>query len=111
MHGAGLTHVFFLPDWATLFESYHCDDPGCYGDLARLRGVNYVTWEDDNLLATSADDNDNEQHKGHPKFKNYALDQEEFVRIVDKAADNVKSHEKFRDLDIDRQKKKKKEEL
>jgi protein O-GlcNAc transferase len=104
MHGAGLTHVFFLPDWATLFESYHCKDPGCYGDLARLRGVNYVTWEDDNLLV--ADELPDSQHKGHPKFKNYSLDKDEFLRIVDQAAEKVKSHEKFRKLDINRSQKK-----
>lgn len=45
MHGAGLTHAFFLPEWATLFELYNCGDKECYRDLARMRGVNYVTWE------------------------------------------------------------------
>lgn len=50
MHGAGLTHVLFLPKWASLFELYHCEDPGCYSDLARLRGVHYLTWEDDSKL-------------------------------------------------------------
>lgn len=45
MHGAGLTHLLFLPKWATIFELYNCDDPACYRDLARLRGVNYMTWE------------------------------------------------------------------
>lgn len=46
MHGAGLTHLLFLPKWASLFELYHCEDPACYGDLARLRGIHYLTWED-----------------------------------------------------------------
>ena len=35
IHGAGLTHMLFLPDWAGVFELYHCEDPGCYSDLAR----------------------------------------------------------------------------
>ena len=35
MHGAGLTHLLFLPAWAAVFELYHCDDPECYSDLAR----------------------------------------------------------------------------
>jgi protein O-GlcNAc transferase len=24
---------------------YNCEDSGCYYDLARLRGVKYMTWE------------------------------------------------------------------
>ncbi|KAL3227322.1 hypothetical protein MRX96_048799 [Rhipicephalus microplus] len=50
MHGAGLTHVLFQPDWAVLFEIYNCHDPVCYKDLARLRGVKYFTWEDSTKL-------------------------------------------------------------
>ncbi|KAJ0023388.1 hypothetical protein NQD34_003287 [Periophthalmus magnuspinnatus] len=45
MHGAGLTHLLFLPDWAVIFELYNCEDESCYRDLARLRGVRYVTWQ------------------------------------------------------------------
>ncbi|CAM1299512.1 EOGT (predicted) [Pycnogonum litorale] len=45
MHGAGLTHLLFLPDWAVIFELYNCEDENCYKDLARLRGVKYLTWE------------------------------------------------------------------
>ena len=43
MHGAGLTHLLFLPDWAAVFELYACDDDDCYYNLARLRGVKYYT--------------------------------------------------------------------
>ena len=25
--------------------SYNCDDENCYKDLARLRGMKYMTWE------------------------------------------------------------------
>ena len=46
MHGAGLTHLLFLPEWAAVFEIYNCDDADCYLDLARLRGLKYFTWED-----------------------------------------------------------------
>lgn len=55
MHGAGLTHVLFLPRWATVFELYNCGDPNCYKDLARLRGVDYLTWKHMNLM-TKHDD-------------------------------------------------------
>lgn len=50
MHGAGLTHLLFLPKWGALFELYNCEDPSCYLDLARLRGVNYNTWVDKDKL-------------------------------------------------------------
>ena len=26
--------------------SYNCEDENCYKDLARLRGVRYITWRD-----------------------------------------------------------------
>lgn len=29
---------------------YNCEDPECYKDLARLRGVNYITWENNDKL-------------------------------------------------------------
>uniref|UniRef100_A0A8C7ZHS8 EGF domain-specific O-linked N-acetylglucosamine (GlcNAc) transferase n=1 Tax=Oryzias sinensis TaxID=183150 RepID=A0A8C7ZHS8_9TELE len=45
MHGAGLTHLLFLPDWGVIFELYNCQDESCYRDLARLRGIRYVTWQ------------------------------------------------------------------
>merc|ERR1719397_644303 len=43
LHGAGLTHLLFLPDWAEVLELYNCDDVACYRDLARLRGLGYTT--------------------------------------------------------------------
>ena len=36
MHGAGLTHLLFLPDWATVFEIYNCEDKDCYLDLSLI---------------------------------------------------------------------------
>lgn len=29
---------------------YNCEDPNCYKDLARLRGVKYFTWKDTSKL-------------------------------------------------------------
>ncbi|XP_061689277.1 EGF domain-specific O-linked N-acetylglucosamine transferase isoform X3 [Syngnathoides biaculeatus] len=94
MHGAGLTHLLFLPDWAVVFELYNCQDEGCYRDLARLRGIRYVTWhKQDKVLP---------QDKGHhptlgdhPKFTNYSFDVEEFMRIVLDAADYITQHPKW----------------
>jgi EGF domain-specific O-GlcNAc transferase len=86
MHGAGLTHLLFLPKWATLFELYHCEDPNCYKDLARLRGVNYVTWENNTLLESIDAGYEGGEHE---KFKNYKFDVDEFERLVEKAAEAV----------------------
>jgi len=46
MHGAGLTHLLFLPDTSKVIELYNCEDRGCYRDLAYLRGIPYYTWTD-----------------------------------------------------------------
>lgn len=95
MHGAGLTHLLFLPKWATIFELYNCEDPNCYRDLARLRGVNYVTWENvDKLMQQDAG-----QHPdggSHAKFTNYAFDADEFVRLVNDAAQYVWNHQDYK---------------
>lgn len=92
MHGAGLAHLLFLPKWATLFELYHCEDPNCYKDLARLRGVNYQTWENVDLLqsieAGYQDD--------HEKFRNYKFEVDEFERLVEKAAESVLTNEDYK---------------
>ncbi|XP_069329886.1 EGF domain-specific O-linked N-acetylglucosamine transferase [Eulemur rufifrons] len=94
MHGAGLTHLLFLPDWAAVFELYNCEDERCYLDLARLRGVHYITWRRQNKVFP--------QDKGHhptlgehPKFTNYSFDVEEFMYLVLRAADHVLQHPKW----------------
>uniref|UniRef100_A0A2K6TEZ7 EGF domain-specific O-linked N-acetylglucosamine transferase n=1 Tax=Saimiri boliviensis boliviensis TaxID=39432 RepID=A0A2K6TEZ7_SAIBB len=94
MHGAGLTHLLFLPDWAAVFELYNCEDERCYLDLARLRGVHYITWQKQNKVFP--------QDKGHhptlgehPKFTNYSFDVEEFMYLVLQAADHVLQHPKW----------------
>ena len=33
------------PPLLQVVELYNCEDPECYKDLARLRGVGYSTWE------------------------------------------------------------------
>lgn len=91
MHGAGLTHLLFLPDWAAVFELYNCEDERCYLDLARLRGVYYITWRKPGKVFP--------QDKGHhptlgehPKFTNYSFDVEEFMYLVLQAAEHVLQH-------------------
>lgn len=95
MHGAGLTHLLFLPNWAAIFELYNCEDPNCYKDLARLRGLNYFTWEDEETLVRQ-DSGHHPEVGAHAKFTNYSFDKDEFSRIVKKAADSVRRNSEYR---------------
>ena len=89
IHGAGLTHLLFLPDWAAVFELFNCDDD-CYKDLARLRGVQYVTWKDRSKLKYIQ----NEQHHKRPtsylKFTDYQFDKDEFMSRLQVAISSVR---------------------
>ncbi|XP_050527187.1 EGF domain-specific O-linked N-acetylglucosamine transferase [Daktulosphaira vitifoliae] len=91
MHGAGLTHLLFLPDWAVIFELYNCEDEHCYKDLSRLRGIKYITWQDTNML-TIHDENTFNDNAAHAKFVNYSFNKEEFLRLVAEAARHVKKN-------------------
>jgi protein O-GlcNAc transferase len=92
MHGAGLTHLLFLPNWAAVFEIYNCEDTECYSDLARLRGVKYFTWEDEKKLVPQDEGKHPQLGTPHKKFTNYSFDVDEFVRIVKKMIKYVKKH-------------------
>eukprot|EP00058_Branchiostoma_floridae_P014210 XP_002599698.1 hypothetical protein BRAFLDRAFT_119381 [Branchiostoma floridae] len=94
MHGAGLTHSLFLPDWGVLFELYNCEDPRCYKDLARLRGVKYYTWEKQEKI-TQTEKGSHPSVGEHAKFVNYGFDPAEFMRIVQNAADYIQGHPQF----------------
>ncbi|XP_030555048.1 EGF domain-specific O-linked N-acetylglucosamine transferase [Drosophila novamexicana] len=94
MHGAGLTHLLFLPNWACLFELYNCEDPNCYKDLARLRGVHYITWEQTDLVYPQ-DEGHHPEGGAHAKFTNYRFDVDEFVHLVAQAATKVRAHKDF----------------
>lgn len=96
MHGAGLTHLLFLPDWATVFELYNCGDAGCYKDLARMRGVHYLTWENSTKVYAADAGQHPDGSGGHAKFTNYTFDRSEFVRLVRKAVDHVRDNDKYR---------------
>nr|SVE74066.1 EOG090X02IK [Daphnia barbata] len=98
MHGAGLTHLLFLPDWASVFELYNCGDEHCYADLARLRGVHYQTWTNHTKLKQQDEGHHPSDGGPHAKFTNYAFDTTEFLRIVDVAADHVANHPAYRHM-------------
>lgn len=95
MHGAGLTHLLFLPNWACLFELYNCEDPNCYKDLARLRGVHYVTWEHRDLVYPQ-DEGHHPDGDAHAKFTNYRFDADEFERLLAQAATAVRAHKDYK---------------
>ncbi|CAB3397153.1 unnamed protein product [Caenorhabditis bovis] len=97
MHGAGLTHLLFLPDWAAVFEVYNCGDKYCYWDLARLRGVKYFTWPEskNHLIRPEKEGKHPANGQKHEKFANYFVDVDEFVRIVQKMVEHVRRHPKF----------------
>lgn len=95
MHGSGLTHVLFLPDWAVLFELYNCGDEDCYKDLSRLRGVNYLTWTKETDVKPDKPGVHPSSGQPHEKFANYRFDVNEFVRICQKAIELVRRHPAF----------------
>lgn len=89
MHGAGLTHSLFLPDWGSLFELYNCEDIRCYRDLAALRGAHYVTWRDKSKLK-AVETSEAHKNSAVEKFSNYEMDVDEFLKLVDEAVEAVK---------------------
>ncbi|RNA43328.1 EGF domain-specific O-linked N-acetylglucosamine transferase [Brachionus plicatilis] len=97
MHGSGLTHLLFLPDWATVFEIHNCEDKDCYADLARLRGIKYFTWENESKVYPQDDGKHPQLGTPHKKFTNYSFDTKEFIRIVNKMIEYVKNHPKYRE--------------
>ncbi|XP_071810559.1 EGF domain-specific O-linked N-acetylglucosamine transferase-like isoform X2 [Asterias amurensis] len=95
MHGAGLTHLLFLPDWATIFEICNCEDTHCYEDLANLRGVHYMTWQNNDLLKKHNEILHPSLGTYHAKFCDYSFDKGEFIRLVKEAQRHVESNPKF----------------
>ena len=96
IHGAGLAHMLFLPDWAAVFELYDCEDPSCYRDLAKFRGLFHLSWSDKNKLFSDARPLDEyEIPEVSAKFNNYAFDPNEFLTKVNIAANHVKSHPQY----------------
>lgn len=105
IHGAGLTHSLFLPSWAAVFELYHCEDRGCYSDLARLRGLKYATWEDESKVFMEEGEEGGvgaaavvglpPGSLAHKKFCNYRFDADEFLRIMAALEDAVRTDPRY----------------
>ncbi|KAF4526720.1 hypothetical protein B566_EDAN015752 [Ephemera danica] len=84
-----------LPFRKQLELTHHNEN--CYKDLARLRGIKYLTWEKQDELQQE-DEGHHPDGGAHAKFTNYAFDVEEFVRLVGVAAQHVRQHEAYRAL-------------
>ena len=97
LHGAGLTHLLFLPDWAEVLELYNCEDPACYRDLTRLRGLGYTTshWAGGTKMRTE-DAGGSYRGPAHKKFLNYEFDPAEFVEIVNTIRARILRNAKYR---------------
>ena len=94
MHGAGLAHFMFLPEWAAGFEIYNTEDFRCYRDLAHLSGIKYITWENKNKLKVVEKDDMSKRKGAHEKFWNYEFDKDEFIRLFMKAVKHVQLRRK-----------------
>lgn len=44
-------HYYMLVIFIIFINRYNCEDEHCYKDLARLRGVKYITWRDINKFS------------------------------------------------------------
>ncbi|XP_076815217.1 EGF domain-specific O-linked N-acetylglucosamine transferase-like isoform X2 [Clavelina lepadiformis] len=112
MHGAGLTHFLFLPDWAVAIELYNCGDKHCYHDLARLRGVHYMTWPKDPSVAPVASDQGKHAVYGNnPKFWNWTFDPDTFKKIVQRAVEYVLKNNQYQEAAQEKMKTNMKAEL
>lgn len=80
-----------------LTHRYNCGDVHCYADLARLRGLKYVTWEDESKVIREDDPNFREGKGPHLKHSNYKFDSSEFVRLVKKCVLHVKKSGSYHD--------------
>merc|ERR1712013_341171 len=89
-----------FPDWAEVFELFNCDDPACYMDLARMRGVGYNThdWGD---KMTMVEVQGGYTGPAHKKFVNYEFDSDEFLRVMNAIREKVIEKELFRKQQYD----------
>lgn len=93
MHGAGLVHTLWLPEWAVTYEIYNCGDVDTYSDLARLAGVSYLrARESDVVRRFPPDVSVAEKNRQNPKFWNYEIDEDAFVANVQEAVRRVRAN-------------------
>ena len=91
MHGAGLVHTLWLPEWAVVFEIYNCGDVNTYSDLARLAGVDYLTLPETGVRRQAPGVPVAEESRANPKFWNYEVSEDAFVAQVAEAVRRVRA--------------------
>lgn len=82
-----------LKSFSSFAFRYHCEDPNCYSDLSRLRGLKYLTWRDTKKLKYQ-DVKEDLAHSYFHKHANYIFDEEEFQKIVYEGIAYVKEQAK-----------------
>jgi protein O-GlcNAc transferase len=93
MHGAGLVHTLWLPEWAVMYEIYNCGDVDTYHDLARLAGIGYLkARESDVVHRFPPDVSVAEENRKNPKFWNYEIGEDAFVANVQEAVRRVRAN-------------------
>lgn len=75
---------------------YNCGDKHCYYDLARLRGLKYITWPSDGPAPTPYDQGKHHKYGENPKFWNWEFDPNTFARLVGEAVDMVLDHPHYK---------------
>uniref|UniRef100_A0A1X7UND7 Uncharacterized protein n=1 Tax=Amphimedon queenslandica TaxID=400682 RepID=A0A1X7UND7_AMPQE len=64
-------------------------DERCYKDLARLRGVEYLTWQDSTKVWKEREGLHPQMGTPHAKFTNYSFDLLEFMNLMMSLGDRV----------------------
>jgi len=72
------------------FFRYNCEDENCFADLARLRGIKYITWTDKTKLHQEGGEDFDGVEGTHAKHTNYIFDPKEFTRLVNIGVKHVK---------------------
>ncbi|CAK8675541.1 unnamed protein product [Clavelina lepadiformis] len=91
---------------------YNCGDKHCYHDLARLRGVHYMTWPKDPSVAPVASDQGKHAVYGNnPKFWNWTFDPDTFKKIVQRAVEYVLKNNQYQEAAQEKMKTNMKAEL
>lgn len=102
IHDAGLAHTLFLPDWAVLYELYDCQEKS-YHDLARLRGVSYVSPKKEDKVKFSTklflhedlEDFDRLRTSNllkYDKYWSYYINEDKFIEYFNVAVEKVKKN-------------------
>ena len=78
-------------------ELYNCEDPACYRDLTRLRGLGYTThhWAGGTKMRTE-EAGSSYRGPAHKKFLNYEFDPAEFVEILNQIRERILRNPKYR---------------